>query len=333
MSAKIIKLLITVLSDKKLGKKIIILVLSIAFGFIYLLCLPVIVISNLGSVDLDTTGIDMTQFTEDNFMSQLDSEQADTINAMKDAGTAIETEMANLGIADQTIKAQLIYASFFENVENFDANFYANLFKAAPDDATLIDAINQNYGLSIPYEDYLRTYTFVMNNTMNPYMFTEPATKNAGDMAAWANNAYVSGWGYMSGYIGEKDSEQKIRRCDNAGLMIGYLNYDPDSKTFTDGYTTLTYTEQGGISTMPEVPGIGLYDGTKHGIYIGLGKVVFCDETVGYVTMQTVSEGTWTSWCTYEGITYPQAVQEAIDEINAVDDSSEDESSNDSEVK
>jgi len=140
------------------------------------------------------------------------------------------------------------------------------------------------------------TYTFVMNNTMNPYMFTDPITKNAEDMAAWANNAYVSGWGYMSGFIGEKDSEQRIRRCDNAGLMIGYLNYDPDSKAFTEEYDTLTYTEQGDITTMPEVPGIGLYDGTKHGIYIGLGEVVFCDETVGYVTKQAVSEGTWTSW-------------------------------------
>ncbi|MBQ9460826.1 MAG: hypothetical protein IJU51_02755 [Clostridia bacterium] len=331
MSAKLVKFIVMLLSDKKFGKKIIILVLSIAFGLIYLLCLPVIVISNLGSVDLDTTGIDMTQFTEDNFMSQLDSEQADKINAMKDAGTAIETEMANLGIADQTIKAQLIYASFFENVENFDANFFANLFKAAPDDATLIDAINQNYGLEIDYEQYMHTYTFVMNSTINPYMFTDTTTKNAADLSAWANNAYISGWGYMSGFIGEKDSEQRIRRCDNAGLMIGYLNYDPDSKTFTDGYTTLTYTKQGDISTMPEVPGIGLYDGTKHGIYIGLGEVVFCDETVGYVTKQAVSDGTWTSWCTYEGIEYPQAVQDAIDEINEPDDSSEDDSSDESE--
>ena len=331
MSAKVIKILVTILSDEKLRKKIIILVLSIAFGFIYLLCLPVIVISNLGSIDLDTAGIDMAQFTEDNFMASLDSEQAAQITAMQDAGTAIETEMANLDIADQTIKAQLIYASFFENVEDFDANFYANLFKAAPDDAALIDSINQNYGLSIPYEDYLHTYTFVMNNTMNPYMFTDPITKNAEDMAAWANNSYVSGSGYMSGFIGEKDSEQRIRRCDNAGLMIGYLNYDPDSKTFTDGYNTLTYTEQGDISTMPEVPGIGLYDGTKHGIYIGLGEVVFCDETVGYVTKQAVSDGAWTSWCTYEGIEYPQAVQDAIDEINAPDDSSEEDSSDESE--
>ena len=142
MSAKIIKIVAMILSDEKLRKKIIVLVLSIAFGFIYLLCLPVIVISNLGSVDLDTDGIDMTQFTEDNFMAQLDSEQAEKITAMQDAGIAIEAEMAALDIADQTIKAQLIYTSFFENVEDFDANFYANLFKTAPDDAALIDSIN-----------------------------------------------------------------------------------------------------------------------------------------------------------------------------------------------
>ena len=316
MSAKVIQVLAHILTDEKARKKIIIFVLSVSFGFIYLLCLPVIVISNLGSVDLDIGGIDMTQFTEENFMAQLDEEQAAQITAMQDAGTAIESEMANLDIADQTIKAQLIYTSFFENVENFDANAYANLFKAAPDDATLIDAINQNYDLEIDYEQYMHTYTFVMNSTINPYMFTNTSTKNAEDMAAWANNAYISGWGYMSGFIGEKDSEKRIRRCDNAGLMVGYLNYDPDSKTFTEEYDTLTYTEQGDITTMPEAPGIGLFDGTKHGIYIGSGEVVYCDETVGYVTKQAVSDGSWTSWCTYEDIQYQPIVYDTIDNLN-----------------
>ena len=128
MTAKVIKILASVLSDKKLSKKIMITVLSIAFGLIYLLCLPVILISNLGSVDLDMADIDTTQFTEENFMAQLDSEQAAQLTAMQDTGTAIETEMANLGIADQTIKAQLIYASFLDSAESFDANFYENLF-------------------------------------------------------------------------------------------------------------------------------------------------------------------------------------------------------------
>lgn len=55
MSAKAIKILVSVLSDEKLRKKIIILVLSIAFGFFYLLCLPVIIFSNLGTIDFQAT--------------------------------------------------------------------------------------------------------------------------------------------------------------------------------------------------------------------------------------------------------------------------------------
>lgn len=317
MSAKLIRVLAQILSDDKTRRKIIILVLSISFGFIYLLCLPVIVISNMGSAKPDTGGIDLGQFTKESFMSSLDSKQTARITEMQDAGTAIEAEMSDLGIPEQTIKAQLIYASFFENVENFDANLYANLFKAAPDDAALIDAINQNYGLEIGYEDYLHTYTFVMNATINPYMFSDPSTKNAADMAAWAYNAYESGWGYKAGFVGQKDEETRLRYCDNAGLMIGYLNYDTQEKLFGDTVTTLTYTEQGDLNTMPDVAGIGLFDGTNHGIYIGSGEVVFCNEEVGNVTRQAVTDGRWTSWCTYDGITYPPEVQEAIKQIKA----------------
>lgn len=324
MSAKLIQLLATILSDEKLRKKIFILVLSIAFGFIYLLCLPVVVISNLGSVDLDTSDFDIGLFTEENFLASLDSEQSAQIEAIQTTGGNIETEMANLGIADQTIKAQLIYMSFFEDVEDFDANFYANLFKAAPDDVTLIDSINQNYGLSIDHDEYMRTYVFVMNNTINPYMFTDKITKNAADLSAWANNAYISNWGFKSGFTGEKNSEDRIRYCDNSGLMIGYLNYDPDSKTFGSSYDILTYTEQGDLNTMPDVAGIGLYDGSRHGIYIGSGEVVYSAESPRYVTKENVSDGAWSSWCTYEGIDYPQKVQDAIDDINAPDDSNED---------
>ncbi len=38
---------------------------------------------------------------------------------------------------------------------------------------------NQNYGLSIDYNEFIRTYTFVMNSTINEYMFTDASTKNA----------------------------------------------------------------------------------------------------------------------------------------------------------
>lgn len=324
MSAKLIQLLATIISDEEMRKKAGIAVLSIAFGFIYLLCLPVIVMSNLGDLTFDTADIDMSQFTEEAIIAGLDSETQEQIANLQAVGEDIEREMANLGIADQTIKAQLIYMSFFEDVEGFDANEYVGLFADAPDDAVLIDSINQEYDLSIDYDEFMHTYVWVMNSTMNQYMFIDTSTKNAADLSAWANNAYVSGWGYKSGAVGDRDPEDRLRYADNAGLMIGYLNYDPGSKSFGAAYDVLTYTEQGDLTTMPDVAGIGLYDGGKHGVYIGDDKVVYSADDPGYVTKEYVSDGEWTSWCTYEGIEYPQEVQDAIDEINADDDSSED---------
>lgn len=335
MSAKAIKILVSVLSDEKLRKTIIILVLSIAFGFFYLLCLPVIIFSNLGTIDFQATAIDHSLFTEEEFMASLDSEQAEKLNNMMRSGEAIESAMAEHGVPEQTIKAQLIYVSFFDEAEVFNADAYAYLFETAVDDSDLINSINSNYGLEINFEDYLHTYTFVMNNTINPYMFNDTATKNSEDLAAWAYNAYESGWGYKAGFIGEKSVDDRLRYCDNAGLIIGYLNYDTDSKNYGNSYGTLTYTEQGDLSTMPDVPGIGLFDGTNHGIYIGNGEVIYCDEGIGYVTRQNISNGVWSSWCTYEGISYPQVVQDTIDELSASAESSEDSSeieSDESEV-
>ena len=333
MKTAILKLIASLVPKDKLGKKMIIFVISVVSGFIFLLCLPVVMMSSLGSSKPDLSDIDPNMFTEEQFIASLDSEQAARLNALKGVGAAIETEMINLGIADQTIKAQLIYLSFFENVQGFDANAYANLFKAAPDDAVLIDAINQNYGLNIVYEDYLRTYTFVMNSTVNPYMFSDPLTNNGADLAAWADNAFISGWGYMPGYFGDKNPDDRIRYCDNAGLMLGYLNYDPAGKTFTEAYDSVSYTVQGDLSTMPDVPGVGLFDGTKLGVYIGNGQVVYCDQDPGYVTKQAVSDGAWTSWCTFEGITYPQAVQDAIDALATTDTTYDSESSSDHQTE
>jgi len=333
MTAKTLKLLTAFVPNKKAGKKLGILVLSIAFGLIYLLCLPVVLLSSMGSTKPNMSEIDTAMFNKEEFWATLDSEKTEKLNDLMDAGQAIETEMAKLGIADQTIKAQLIYVSFFENVKGFDANAYANLFKAAPDDAVLIDAINQNYHLSIDYEEYVRTYTFVMNCTMNPYMFTDTSTKNAADLAAWADNAFIAGWGYMPGFIGDKNPDDRIRYCDNAGLMLGYLNYDPAGKAFTEAYSSVTYTVQGEPSTMPDVPGVGLYDGTKLGIYIGSDQVIYCYQDPGYVTKQAVSDGAWTSWCTFEGINYPQTVQDAIDALTGADSTSDSETNSDQQAE
>ena len=265
-------------------------------------------------MEIEQPEINAEMFRDSALFESLDSEQQAQIENLKNQGRAIEDAMRGAGVRSQTIKAQLIYMSYFGDVQNFNAESYANLFAVAPNDSDLITAINSTYGLEIGYDEFMRTYTWVMNSTINEYMFTDRTTKNCSDLAAWAENAYISGWGFKQGAIGNRDDVDRIRYADNAGLMLGYLNYDPTEKVFNSDHNTLVYTEQGGLDTMPEVAGVGLFDGSQHGIYVGDGEVIYCSESVGYVTKDLVSNGGWTSWCTYEGVDYQQEVRDKIDE-------------------
>lgn len=311
VAAALKKIAVYILGDEHKRGKLFVAVGSIIAGFLGLMCLPVAVLSSLGSTEIEPPEIDKSMFTESALFESLDSEQQAQITNIQNQGQAIEDAMTNAGVRDQTIKAQLIYMSYFDEVQNFYAESYANLFAVAPNDSDLINAINSTYDLNIDYDEFVRTYTFVMNSTINEYMFTDASTKNCADLAAWAENAYISGWGYMSGTIGERNESDQVRCADNAGLMIGYLNYSPTDKEFGSAYSTLVYTEQGGIDTMPETAGIGLFDGSQHGIYVGNGEVVFSSADCGYVTKESVSNGSWTSWCTYMGIDYPQEVDDS----------------------
>ena len=316
VAAAVKKIAIYILGDEHKRGKLFVAVGSIIAGFLGLMFLPIAVISSIGSMNIEQPDIDKSLFTESALFESLDSEQQAEITNIQNQGQAIEYAMANAGVRDQTIKAQLIYMSYFEDVQNFNAESYANLFAVAPNDSDLIAAINSTYGLEIDYDEFMRTYTWVMNSTINEYMFTDRTTKNCSDLAAWAENAYISGWGFKQGAIGNRDYVDRIRYADNAGLMLGYLNYNPDEKSFGNQFQTLVFTEQGGLDTMPETAGIGLFDGSKHGIYIGNGEVVFSSADCGYVTKENVSNGSWTSWCTYEGIDYPQEVEDAIESLS-----------------
>jgi len=308
------KIAVYVLGDENKRGKLFVAVGSIIAGFLGLMFLPIAVISSIGSMNIEQPDIDKSLFTESALFESLDSEQQAEITDIQNQGQAIEDAMTNAGVRDQTIKAQLIYMSYFDEVQIFYAESY--LFANSTNDSDLIAAINSTYGLDIDYDEFVRTYTFVMNSTINAFMFTDTGTKNCADLAAWADNAYISGWGYMNGFIGERNETDRIRYADNAGLVLGYLNYSPTDKEFDSAYSTLVYTEQGGIDTMPEVAGIGLFDGSQHGIYVGNGEVIFSSADCGYVTKEPVSNGSWTSWCTYEGIEYPQEVEDAIESLS-----------------
>ena len=313
VAAALKKAAIYILGDEKKRGKLVTVVLSAAVGLLLLLCAPAVMLSSLGEVG-EEAQVPELHINADDFYSSLDSESRQRLDDIRSAGNDIANAMDEKGVKVQTIKAQLIYMSYFEDVQNFNAESYADLFAIAPNDSDLIATINSTYGLEIDYDEFMRTYTWVMNSTINEYMFTDRTTKNCSDLAAWAENAYISGWGFKQGAIGNRDYVDRIRYADNAGLMLGYLNYNPDEKSFGNQFQTLVFTEQGSLDTMPEVAGIGLFDGSQHGIYVGDGEVIYCSESAGYVTKDLVSNGGWTSWCTYEGVDYPQEVRDKIDE-------------------
>lgn len=315
VAAALKKAAVYILGDEKKRGKLVTAVLSAAVGLLLLLCAPAVMLSSLGEVG-EEVQVPELHLNAYDIYSSLDSESRQRLDDIRSAGNDIANAMDEKGVKVHTIKAQLIYMSYFDEVQNFYAESYANLFAAAPNDSDLINAINSTYGLEIDYDEFIRTYTWVMNSTLNPYMFNDAGSKNCTDLAAWAENAFISGWGYKSGAVGERDETDRIRYADNAGLMLGYLNYSPTDKAFGSDYSTLVYTEQGSLDTMPEVAGVGLFDGSQHGIYVGNGEVVFSSADCGYVTKEVVSNGSWTSWCTYEGIEYPQEVTDAIESLN-----------------
>ena len=315
VAAALKKAAVYILGDEKKRGKLVTVVLSAAVGLLLLLCAPAVMLSSLGEVG-EEAQVPELHISADDFYSSLDSESRQRLDDIRSAGNDIANAMDEKGVKVQTIKAQLIYMSYFDEVQNFNTESYADLFAIAPNDSDLIAAINSTYGLEIDYDEFVRTYTFVMNSTINAFMFTDTGTKNCADLAAWADNAYISGWGYKSGAAGERDETDRIRYADNAGLVLGYLNYDPTDKMFGCDYDTLVYTEQGSLDTMPEVAGIGLFNGSQHGIYVGNGEVIYSSESLGYVTKENVSNGSWTSWCTYTGMEYPQEVEDAIESLS-----------------
>ncbi|WP_303766396.1 TIR domain-containing protein [Ruminococcus flavefaciens] len=159
-----------------------------------------------------------------------------TSDAARMVFDVIADAMSAIDLQEQTIKAQLIYMSFFDG--NRLADFTAYVEHFTQDDEQLIQSLNADYSLDIDFDEFRRTYTLVMNSTINEYMFTDSSTKNADDLAAWCRNAYESDWGYADNSFGERKGEDRIRCADNVGLIMGYVRYDNRSMIVRNSWVT-----------------------------------------------------------------------------------------------
>ena len=179
-------------------------------------------------------------------------------------------------------------------------------------------------------------------------MFSDPSTKNAHDLVAYAINAWQSGWGYVWGTYGQIMTEELFasklqqypdgvgiyadfiqanwvggRTADCVGLIKGYGWFEPTTNNIIyatngmpdigadDMYTNAT--EKGTIDTIPEIPGLAVWHEGHIGIYIGNGEVIHAANTNAGVIKTPIGDSGWTHWLKIPYITYAEETEESTE--------------------
>ena len=170
-------------------------------------------------------------------------------------------------------------------------------------------------------------------------VLSDPATKNAADLAAYAEYAWRSGWGYVWGSFGYLLTESQLeqlktqypemvggyesiirsrwlggRTTDCVGLIKSYGWFDPDELKIrygTNGMPDVTAngmyyaaTVSGTIDTIPEVPGLAVWCNGHIGVYVGNGEVVEALGTSSGVVRTKLAERHFTHWLQVPYIRY-----------------------------
>ena len=165
--------------------------------------------------------------------------------------------------------------------------------------------------------------------------FISPETKNSHDLAAYAIQAWENNWGYVWGTFGGvltpalftyklqqypdgvgnyRDYIQENyvgrRTTDCIGLIKGYCWLDTESMMInyaTNGapdwdadsyynYAVSVGADHGPMSTIPDIPGLGLWQNGHAGVYIGGGYAVEAIGTKFGVVKTAIANRTWSAW-------------------------------------
>lgn len=116
-------------------------------------------------------------------------------------------------------------------------------------------------------------------------------------------------------YLKKLVSDGDVYACDCAGLIKNFLwggfrrslRYDPNTDFGSESFRRAA-EKAGKISTLPEIPGLGVYKKNHVGVYVGKGKVIEC--TLGArgdgVVETDVSDTAWKEWFYIPHIVYPE---------------------------
>ncbi len=337
VSAAAVKAAATVASDKR-GRT---LILSIIAGVLMLLFLPVIVLSSVldGISEAQFDINDVYQIVETN-MSQ---ETKDRIQHVDDVTKSINDEFTDRGLDALTIKkAQAIYACAYYDAEQSDSDFVSKLadcYQQAADDTELANLLSDTFGIDINQKDFDNLMSIVKSNVIDIGNIS-PDKTNLG-LVEWANFAYENSWGYVWGSYGNVLTENQLQiyknisgahvtnyedyirshwlgrsTSDCVGLIKGYGWYNSDTGKIeygTNGMPDLganamhaAAVEKGPISTIPEIPGLAVWQEGHIGVYIGNGYVIQAANTFDGVIKTKLSYNRWQEWLKVPYINYEE---------------------------
>ena len=334
-SAVAVKAGVAVASDKR-GRTAI---AAIIVGIAMIIVLPIIVITSIVSsadeIKIDTN--EVIQVVENNMSAETKTKLSYVDSVTEKIRTAFEEKKLD---ALTIKKAQAMYVCVFYDMEKNDKDFitkYTNCYATAEDDEALLDLLKTTFGVNINKDDYNNLMSVIKSNAIN--LDDIPSEKNNLGLVKWAEFAYENGWGYVWGSHGAVLTEAQLqqyisifgsyvtdkedyirshwmgrRTSDCVGLIKGYGWYNNETGKLeygTNGMQDVTAngmyqaaTVKGPISTMPEIPGLAVWQEGHIGVYIGNGYVIQAANTYDGVIKTKLSYNRWEAWLKVPYINY-----------------------------
>ena len=334
VAAALKKIAVAVLTDKKLRRT----VLGIVLGVIIIIIMPVAAVISLfnGDIEIDTDRLQTL------VVENLSAEEKAKLQTVEDMMNAIESAMTEKGFAaERTKEAQVLYTLALYDYAKADdfVDKLVGCFDEGQSDEQLIAAVNAAFGTELKTKDYSNVMNSIRAKAINVSKFVDPEIKNNVDLSEWARQAYAKKWGYVYGTYGEVlnesilttkisqfpeqvgENEEFIRQhwlggrtADCIGLIKGYAWFNCDTgqieyrsngvrDTGSDPMLDMA-TEKGTIDTMPDIPGIAVWMDGHIGIYVGDGQTIHAANTELGVIMTPLAQSGWTHWLKIPYITY-----------------------------